>query len=75
MTSVVISIRLNSEEADLITRLANYYGTSSAKAVKQAAIEKAENEIDYEVGVAALEEHQQHPTGYTADDFRREFLS
>jgi len=75
MGSEVISIRLNPEEANLIERLAGFYGTSPAKAVKKAAIEKAENEIDYMVGVAALEEHIQHPSNYSIDDFKREFLS
>ena len=74
MSSDVISIRLNPEEASLIERLANFYGTNPARAVKLAAIEKAENEIDYEIGVSALTEHQQHPNDYTVDDFRQEFL-
>jgi len=75
MSSTVISIRLNKEESILIERLADYYGTSPAKAVKQAAIEKAENEIDYENGVSALEEHQKNPIDYSIEDFRREFMN
>ena len=75
VASEVISIRLRPEEVSLIERLASFYGTSPAKAIKQAAIEKAENEIDYEIAAVALKEHMQHPSTYSVDDFRREFLS
>jgi uncharacterized protein (DUF1778 family) len=75
MESSVISFRVNKEEANLINRLAQFYGVSPSKAVKMATLEKAENEIDYETGIAALKEHQAHPNTYSSDDFRKEFLA
>ena len=74
MGNDVISIRFNKAELSLVESLANLYGVAPSKIIKQAALEKAENETDYQLAVQASTEHRKNPNNYTVDDFRREFL-
>jgi uncharacterized protein (DUF1778 family) len=75
MSSDVLSIRFNKEELALVESLAKLYGVATSKVVKNAALEKAENELDYEMAARASQEHRKNPNDYTVDDFRREFLN
>ena len=74
MTTSVISIRFNPTEQKLIERLAKFDGISPSRAVKRAALEKAENDIDYAIAVKASAEYHKSHKRHTWEELRRELF-
>lgn len=66
-----ISVRLTDEEAQLIKRYAALKRLSVSDVVRNAVLEKIEDEFDLKTALQALEEHKRNPVTYTHDEVKR----
>lgn len=66
-----ISVRLTDEEAQLIKRYAALKRLSVSDVVRNAVLEKIEDEFDLKTALQALEEHKKNPVTYTHDEVKK----
>jgi len=66
-----ISVRLTDEEAQLIKRYAALKRLSVSDVVRNAVLEKIEDEFDLKTALQALEEHKKNLVTYTHDEVKK----
>jgi predicted DNA-binding protein len=60
-----ISIRVNEEESEIIRNYAKLNGKTVSEVMREAILEKIEDEFDIFLYDKALKEHKQNPKTYT----------
>ena len=69
---MTISVRLNDEETKLIKTYANINNISLSDLVRNAILEKIEDEYDLECYEKAMKEYKQNPVTYTLEEVKKE---
>lgn len=64
----VSSVRMSEEEEKIIRAYCELHGLSISTALKQALLEKIEDEYDYKCAEKALEEFKKDPTTYSLEE-------
>ena len=67
---MTISVRLNDKETELIKAYAEMNNISLSDLVRNAVIEKIENEYDLECYKKAMEEYKKNPKTYTIEEIK-----
>ncbi len=68
MGSNTISLRLNNDEIKLFKDYANLKGINLSEMVRQAVLEKIEDEIDLNAYIKAKKEFDNDPTTYSMEE-------
>lgn len=63
-----ITVRVSDEDKAMIQHYSNLHGISSSQLLKEATLEKIENEIDLELYQQAMKEFEQDKKTYTPDE-------
>nr|WP_314656722.1 DUF6290 family protein [uncultured Fusobacterium sp.] len=63
-----LSIRLNDEEKKIINAYAKFNNKTITQVVKEAILEKIENEFDLNELNKAIEEYEKNPISYSSDE-------
>lgn len=74
MASSTMTIRLDSEEKDLISDYAATFGTSVSEFMRTAALERIEDELDLKAWQEAKAEFDSDPVTISADEIARKYL-
>ncbi len=69
---MTISLRLNDEDTMLIKKYAELNSLSVSELIRQAVIEKIENEYDLEIFDKAMAEYEENPVTYSLDEVEKE---
>lgn len=69
---MTISLRLNDEDTMLIKKYAELNSLSVSELIRQAVIEKIENEYDLEIFDKAMAEYKENPITYSLDEVEKE---
>ena len=69
---MTISLRLNDEDTMLIKKYAELNSLSVSELIRQAVIEKIENEYDLEIFDKAMAEYKETPVTYSLDEVEKE---
>ncbi len=65
---MAVSVRLNKEDEALIRNYAQMKNLSVSEAIRQAVMEKIEDEFDLKVYYEAMAEYQENPVTYTHEE-------
>ena len=68
---MTISVRLNDKETDLIKAYAKLNNISISDLVRDAILEKIEDEYDLQCYYDAMEEFKKNPKTYTTDELKQ----
>lgn len=69
---MTISVRLNDEDTKLIKTYATINNISLSDLVRNAILEKIEDEYDLESYNKAMEEYKKNPVTYTLEEVKKE---
>lgn len=69
---MTISVRLNEEDTKLIKAYAEINNISLSDLIRNAVLEKIENEYDLECYKKAIKEYNKNPKTYTLDEVKEE---
>lgn len=69
---MTVSVRLSSDDEKLIKAYANLNNISLSDLIRNAVIEKIEDEYDLECYYKALEEYNKDPKTYTMEEIKKE---
>ena len=69
---MTISVRLNEKDTELIKAYANINNISLSDLIRNAVLEKIENEYDLESYNKAIEEYRKNPKTYTLEEVKEE---
>ena len=69
---MTISVRLNEKDTELIKAYASINNISLSDLIRNAVIEKIENEYDLESYNKAIEEYRKNPKTYTLEEVKEE---
>lgn len=69
---MTISVRLNEKDAELIKAYAKMNNVSLSDLIRNAILEKIENEYDLECYKKAIKEFEKNPKTYTLDEVKKE---
>lgn len=69
---MTISVRLNDKDTELIKAYADMNNISLSDLIRNALLEKIEDEYDLECYYKALEEYKKNPKTYTMDEVKKE---
>ena len=69
---MTISVRLNDKETELIKAYAKINNISLSDLIRNAVLEKIENEYDLECYKKAVEEYKKNPKTYTLEEIKKE---
>lgn len=69
---MTISVRLNDKDMELIKAYANMNNISLSDLVRNAVLEKIEDEYDLESYEKAMEEYKKNPKTYTLKEVKEE---
>lgn len=69
---MTISVRLNDADTELIKSYAALNNISVSELVRQAVMEKIEDEIDLKLFAEAMEDFKKNPRTYTLDEAEKE---
>lgn len=69
---MTISVRLNDEDTELIKAYANMNNISLSDLIRNAVLEKIEDEYDLECYKKAIEEYKRNPKTYTMEEVKKE---
>lgn len=69
---MTISVRLSEKETELIKAYAEINHISLSDLIRNAVIEKIEDEYDLECYEKAIEEYKQNPKTYTLEEVKEE---
>ena len=72
MTYMTISVRLSDKDTELIKAYADMNNISISDLVRNAVIEKIEDEYDLECYKKAIEEYKKNPKTYTISEVKEE---
>jgi len=67
----VSSVRMSKEEEQLIRAYCELHGLSISTALKEALLEKIEDEYDYKCAEKALEEFKKDPKTYSLEEVEK----
>jgi RHH-type transcriptional regulator, rel operon repressor / antitoxin RelB len=73
MTTTTMSVRLGSDEKELISDYAKTMGMSVSDFVRVAALERIEDDVDLKAWNAAHAEYLANPVSHSNADVMREF--
>ena len=65
---MTISLRLNDEDSNLIKKYAEFHNTSVSEVLRQAILEKIEDEYDLKSYQKAIEEYKKNPTTFSHEE-------
>lgn len=68
---MTISLRLTEQEAMLFKKYAEFKNISMSELIRQAVMERIEDELDLRAFESAMEEYKADPVTYTHDEVRR----
>ena len=68
---MTISVRLSDKDTDLIKAYAKLNNISISDLVRNAILEKIEDEYDLKCYYEAMEEYKKNPKTYTAEEVKR----
>ncbi len=68
---MTISLRLSEQEAMLFKKYAELKNISVSELVRQAVMERIEDELDLQAFDKAMEEYKENPVTYSHDEVRR----
>lgn len=71
MIIMTISVRLNDKDTDLIKAYAKLNNISISDLVRNAILEKIEDEYDLECYYKAMEEYKKNPKTYTSEELKQ----
>ena len=63
-----ISLRVNEQEMSIIKSYAHLCGTTVSDTVREAILEKIENEFDINIYTKAMKKHHKNPGTYSHDE-------
>ena len=69
---MTVSVRLNEEDEKLIKTYADMNNISLSELIRNAVIEKIEDEYDLKCYYEALNEYKKNPKTYTMEEVRKE---
>lgn len=69
---MTISVRLNDKDTELIKAYADINNISISDLIRNAVLEKIEDEYDLECYEKAMKEFKKNPKTYTLDEVKRE---
>ena len=69
---MTISVILNDKDTELIKAYAKMNNISLSDLIRNAVIEKIEDEYDLECYKKAMQEYEKNPTTYTMDEVKEE---
>ena len=69
---MTISVRLNEKDTKLVRAYAKMNNISLSDLVRNAILEKIEDEYDLDLYNKAIEEYNENPKTYTMDDVKEE---
>ena len=69
---MTISVRLNEKDTKLIKAYADMNNISLSDLIRNAVLEKIENEYDLECYNKAIKEYKKNPKTYTMDEVKKE---
>ena len=69
---MTISVRLNEKDAELVKTYAKINNISLSDLIRNAILEKIENEYDLECYEKAIKEYKQNPKTYTLEEVKKE---
>ena len=69
---MTISVRLNDKDAEIIRVYADMNNISLSDLVRNAVLEKIEDEYDLECYHKAMEEYKKNPKTYTMEEVKKE---
>lgn len=69
---MTISVRLNDKDTELIKAYAEMNNISLSDLIRNAVLEKIENEYDLECYKKAIEEYKENPKTYTLNEVKEE---
>lgn len=69
---MTISVRLSDKDTELIKSYADMNNISLSELVRNAVIEKIEDEYDLKAYYEAIEEYNKNPKTYTLDEVEKE---
>lgn len=69
---MTVSVRLNKEDEKLIKTYANINNISLSDLIRNAVIEKIEDEYDLECYKKAIKEYEKNPKTYTMKEIKKE---
>ena len=69
---MTISVRLNEQDTELIKTYAKLNNISLSDLVRNAILEKIEDEFDLECYYKAVGEYKKNPKTYTIDEMKKE---
>lgn len=69
---MTISVRLSEEETELIKAYATLNNVSVSELIRNAVLEKIEDEYDLESYKKAIKEYKNNPKTYTLDEVKEE---
>lgn len=72
MIYMTISVRLNEKDTELIKTYASINNISLSDLIRNAVLEKIENEYDLESYNKAIEEYRKNPKTYTLEEVKEE---
>ena len=67
---MTISLRLNEQDAALFKKYAEIKNITVSELVRQAVMERIEDELDLQAFEKALAEHKENPITYSHDEVR-----
>ena len=70
---MVISVRLSDKDAKLLKACANMNNISLSDFIRNAVLEKIEDEYDLKAYYEAMKEYKKNPKTYTLDEVKKEF--
>lgn len=71
---MTISIRMSDAETDMIKAYAQMHGKTVSEFMRQAAIERIEDELDLKAYNEAIAEFRKNPKTYSLDEVERELF-
>lgn len=69
---MTISVRLSEKDAELVKAYAKMNDISLSDLIRNAILEKIENEYDLECYEKAIKEYEKDPKTYTLDEVKKE---
>lgn len=69
---MTISVRLSNEDSELIKAYADIKNISLSDLIRNAVLEKIEDEYDLECYKKVMKEHKKNPKTYTMDEVKKE---
>lgn len=69
---MTISVRLNEKDAELVKAYAKMNNVSLSDLIRNAILEKIENEYDLKCYEKAIKEYEKDPKTYTLDEIKKE---